>query len=524
MKLVTAQQMQNMDRNTIESFGIPGLVLMESAGRGAFDMMLDRYGGIREKTVCILAGRGNNGGDGFVIGRYLMEAGISTTMILLSSEPKVTGDARINLDLVKSLCRKNSSGRLIEVPDEAAFNTHKHLICHHDIFVDAILGTGLKSDVKGFFHGIIQMLNQMSQPVFSVDIPSGLNSDTGQPCGIAVQADATATFAFAKAGHILFPGNQHTGELRVIDIGIPGFIADQEGVSLSLMEKEKIAALFKPRRFDAHKGTFGHLMVVAGSAGKTGAATLCSNAAMKCGTGLVTLAVPESLYPPAGSLFPEIMAHILPEPEENGTFAGCFSSAHVDQLLEQAKTRTALAVGPGIGTGTATGRLVRELIRHSPCPVVLDADGLNCIADDTDLLKAAKSPLVLTPHPGEMARLIHGDTATVQENRLQTGQDFAVKHGVTLVLKGAQTLVCLPGGHVYICPCGNPGMASGGMGDVLTGLIAGFLAQGFTAEQAAKAGVFIHGRCADLLSESFGGFGFLASDIIEHIPDGIHSE
>lgn len=517
MKLVTAQQMQTIDRQTIESFGIPGRVLMENAGRGAFDTFLDHFRNREFRSVCILAGRGNNGGDGFVVGRYLMERGITTTMVLLSSTDKVRGDAKANLTLAEKACRKTPCGSVTEIPDQKSFNRRKAELGSHDIFIDAILGTGLKSEVKGFFKSVIQWLNERKQPVFSIDIPSGLNADTGQVCGAAVKADATATFAFAKAGHILFPGNEHTGDLTVIDIGIPGFISDQEPLHLELLEESGIAGFFPDRPFTAHKGNFGHLMVIAGSKGKTGAAVLCSNAAARSGAGLVTLAVPQDNYPLPGTLFPEIMTTVV-----RGNREGAFDVKDLDNLLEEARTKTALAVGPGLGTRSATRKLVEELVLNSPVPMVMDADALNGIALDPKILAGARSPLILTPHPGEMARLTGSDTAAVQKDRMTVGQDFARYHGVTLVLKGAQTLICLPDGQTAISPSGNPGMASGGMGDVLTGMIGGFLAQELPPAAAAKAGVFIHGRCADHLSVQTGGFGFLASDIISIIPKTIH--
>ncbi len=513
MKLATTRQMQHMDKTAIESFGIPGQVLMENAGRGAFDMLLRQMGDIHSKSVCILAGRGNNGGDGFVIGRYLMEKRVPTTMILLSSRDKVQGDARHNLELVDRLCRKNASGKVIEVPDDKALEDHKNLIRHHDIYVDAILGTGLKSDVKGFLKSVIQLLNELEKPIFSVDIPSGLNADTGKPCGIAVRATATATFAFAKPGLVLYPGNEYTGRLEVIDIGIPGYIARDENLWMAVMETRQMRGLLPTRSFNAHKGNFGHLLVVAGSVGKTGAAVLCANAAMRCGTGLVTLAIPESLYHVAGPHLTEVMTDVVPD---DGT--GAFENRHLAVLLNQAEEKSALALGPGLGTGPETRDLVRNLIESSPVPLVLDADALNCISDMPEILKKASHQPVLTPHPGEMARLTGVSSADIQNDRAGHGRRFAQKFQSILVLKGAQTLVCHPDGSVYICPAGNPCMASGGMGDVLTGMIAGFTAQGLRQEDAAAVGVFFHGQCGDLLYEENRGPGFLASDLVKTIP------
>lgn len=519
MKLVTAGQMQRMDKETIDSFGIPGQILMENAGRGAFQMLLEQFAGIESKHICILAGRGNNGGDGFVMGRYLLEQGIQTTLVLLSSADKVKNDARSNMILFQKLCHHNSLGSFLEIPDEQTFSAHETHIRHHDIFVDAILGTGLTSAVKGFFKIIIDMLNGLKKPVFSVDIPSGLDSDTGRPCGVCVKASATATFAFAKVGHILYPGNEYTGILKVIDIGIPKFIAERENLQISVMSPEKISRLFQPRPFNSHKGNWGHLLAVAGSEGKTGAAVLCANAAMRCGTGLVTLAVPERLHPIVGSAVIEAMTAVIPDQN-----TGLFSDNGMDELIRLLPGKTALAIGPGIGTHPDTKTLVKSLIQEVGIPMVIDADGLNCIADSPGILNKAATLPVITPHPGEMARLTGLTTDYIQQNRIRIGRKFSKQFHAVLVLKGAQTLVCLPDQTVFICPSGNPGMASGGMGDVLTGIIAGFLAQGFSQKDAAIAGVYIHGRCADILSRRTGAFGYLASDIIQTIPRCIHSE
>ncbi len=517
MLLVTAGQMQEIDRQTIESFGIPGVVLMENAGRGAFDFLLEKFKNIRSKKVAVLAGRGNNGGDGFVIARYLMGRGIKVTCFLLSLKDKVKGDAKINLALAEKLCDRSVDSQIIEIPDADAFNKHKPGIVHHDLFIDAILGTGLNSNVRGFFKDVIELINSSRKPVFSIDIPSGLNSDTGQPLGTAVKADATATFAFAKAGHILYPGNMYTGDLKTVDIGIPDFIAKEKNIKLSLIEKEDIAPLFPARAFQAHKGSYGHLLIIAGSIGKTGAAGLCANAAMRSGTGLVTLGIAKSLNKIIEPMVVEPMTHPLPEKER-----GYLSDNCLDEIETLLKGRQALALGPGMGTRKGAVKLVHKLVEKSSVPIILDADALNCIAKNSEILKAKKAAAILTPHPGEMARLCNTTTSDIEKNRLETASDFAQKFRCVLVLKGAQTIVALQNGKIFINPSGNPGMASGGMGDVLTGMIAGFCAQGFSPENATLAAVFIHGMCGDILLEEMGKFGFLATDMVNMIPRAIH--
>ena len=517
MYLVTAGQIQDMDKKAIETFGISGVVLMESAGRGAFDFLLKKFKNIKTKKIAVIAGRGNNGGDGFVIARYLMEKGIDVTAFLLSSKKKVTGDAKVNMDLLQKLCDRSHSCSIVEIPDADTFKSQKNRILHYNFFIDAILGTGLNSDVRGFFKDAIELINSSGKPVFSVDIPSGLHSDTGQPLGVAVKADATATFAFAKAGHILYPGNNYTGDLEIVDIGIPKFIAREKKIKLFLIEKNEIAALFKPRQFQSHKGSFGHLLVIAGSKGKTGAAALCDNAAMKCGTGLVTLGVAKSLNKSMEPQVIEPMTHPLPETDKGFLSDNCF-----DEIQTLLKGKQALALGPGIGTRKGTKELVHNLIEKSSVPLIIDADAINCIAKTPQILKKKNAPAILTPHPGEMARLCGLTTSDIQADRIGIASQFAINHDAILVLKGAQTVVSLPDGRSFVCPTGNPGMASGGMGDVLTGMIAGLCAQGFSPENASLAGVFIHGMCADILLKDMGAFGFVATDMVQMIPKTIH--
>ncbi len=513
MILVTAGQMQRMDKTTINDFGIPGQVLMENAGKGAFEFLMARFGPDDTTKTAIIAGRGNNGGDGFVIARYLMEKGVPVTMILLSSRDKVAGDARTNMILAQKLLAHRENSSFIEIPDPEALETQRNTLVHQDLFVDAVFGTGLNSPVRGMFKDVIQIMNQSKSPVFSVDIASGLNSNTGAAMGTAVRASATATFAHAKAGHVLFPGNEYTGDLEVIDIGIPEFVTKNEKPDLWLLSASDIVSRFPPRPFDTHKGQTGHCLILAGSRGKTGAAALGANAAVRAGAGLVTLGIPKSLSPVLEPMVVEPMTHPLPE-----TGNACFSAQALDPVMDLSSSRQVLAMGPGMGTDDQTRTLVKDLIRKADLPMVIDADGINCIADGPKILKSKKAPLVLTPHPGEMARLAGTSTARVQANRLDTAKDFAKKHDVILVLKGAQTLIALPDGRTFINPTGNPGMASGGMGDVLFGMITGFAAQGLSLERAALAGVFLHGLGADILAQTQGGFGFTASDLVKTIP------
>lgn len=511
MYLVTANEMQQMDRQTIESFGLPGIILMENAGRGAFRSFLKRYPGALNQRVGVFAGRGNNGGDGFVIARYLAMKNIKVTVYLLARKDKVKGDALANLDLLPPL-----EVPVIEIPDPAAFSKHEPAMRHQNIWIDAILGTGLKSDVKGFFKQVIRFLNDSNKPVFAVDIPSGLNSDTGLPCGICVRADSTATFGFPKIGHHVTPGTDYTGHLTVIDIGIPSHIADRVGPSQQLLTMEMLRRYYVPRHSDAHKGDTGHLMVMAGSPGKTGAAVMTSISGLRAGAGLVTLCLPESLNPVVESQSLEIMSQPLPE-----TTDGLISENAVDFITQLVENKSCLAVGPGLGQAAEITRLLTEIIPKIKVPLVIDADGINNLSENPGLLKKAKAPIILTPHPGEMARLLKASVKSVQEDRVLCARRFSKEFNVHVVLKGAKTVIAHPDGDVFVNPTGNPGMASGGMGDVLTGVIAGLIAQKYPPGKAAHMGVYLHGAAADHLRESMGKFGYLAGDVMNQIPGQI---
>ncbi len=511
MYLVTAAEMREMDRQTIESFGLPGRVLMENAGRSATNIFLEQFKNIKNKKIGIIAGRGNNGGDGFVIARYLAQKGIKTTVFLLSKCSEVRGDAAANLELLYPL---NIS--VIELPDQESFSMHKTAIRHNDIWVDAIFGTGLQSDVKGFFKEIIDFINNSDKPIFSVDIPSGLNSDTGQPCGACIQANATVTFAYAKTGHILFPGADYTGNLDIVDIGIPTHIADAVRPLQYLLTPDIIRTVIQPRSQDAHKGNTGHLLVIAGSPGKTGAAAMAAISAMRAGAGLVTLGIPSSLNTILEIQVIEAMTHALPE-----TGTGILGDASFNTIMDLLSDKKCLAIGPGIGVALETKTLVHRIIQESTKPIVIDADGLNNLIGHTDILRDLNVPVILTPHPGEMARLLNTTPNDVQKNRIYYSRSFSEKFNSHVVLKGARTVIAHPDGKVFVNPTGNPGMASGGMGDVLTGLIAGFITQGYSPESSAHISVYIHGAAADTLAENRGPLGFLATDVMNAIPDQI---
>ena len=511
MYLVTAEEMREMDRKTIESFGVPGRILMENAGRGAARILLKTFDGLTGKNVAVIAGRGNNGGDGFVIARYLAQKNVLVTVYLLSQMNNVQGDAAANLALLAPLKLP-----VIEMQDPDAFEKHKSDMRRHDIWVDAILGTGLKSEVKGYFKDVIEFINRLNKPVFSVDIPSGLDSDTGQPRGVCINAHTTATFAFPKIGHVFYPGATYTGRLEIVDIGIPPQSADSLRPLQHLLTRDRISAILKPRAPDAHKGHTGHLLVISGATGKTGAAAMTVMSAMRIGAGLVTLGIPKSLNPVAETLVLEAMTRPLPETGE-----GVFAESAFDEVMEMLSGKKCLAVGPGMGTAPETKRLIHRIIQHCRIPMVIDADGLNNLAGHTRLLQEIDVPVILTPHPGEMARLMDTTSKEVQKDRIQSARAFAKKYHVHVVLKGAKTVIAHPDQTVAVNPTGNPGMASGGMGDVLTGMITGLITQGYSPEAATHIGVYLHGAAADSLAERIGPFGYLASEVMDAIPGEI---
>lgn len=506
MKLATAAEMRELDRRTIEEVGVPSLVLMENAGRSTF-LVLRREFPELDGPVAVLAGRGNNGGDGCVVARYLATAEIPVFVLLFARREQVSGDARVNLDILSRL-----GVEVVEVPEAGVFREQLPRLREAGLIVDALLGTGLNAPVRGLLAEVIEAVNRLPVPVLAVDIPSGLCADTGRVLGAAVQARVTVTYGLPKLGQILPPGRELCGRLFRVDIGIPPELT--RPLLIELAEAEELAGLMPPRPFAAHKGTFGHAVVLAGSVGKTGAAALAGEAALRAGAGLVTVAVPESLNDILEVKLTEVMS--LPLPEVPG--ARVLSRRAWEPLQEFLRGKTALALGPGLGTHPETRELVQELVRTLPLPLVIDADGVNCLAGAGECLRQAPAPRLLTPHPGEMARFLGATTADIQNRRLEAARETARSYNCVVVLKGAQTVVAAPDGRLSLNPTGNPGLASGGTGDVLTGLIGGLLAQRLDPWDAARLGVYVHGLAADYLAADLGPRGFIAGDLLEVLP------
>ncbi|MEW6675588.1 MAG: NAD(P)H-hydrate dehydratase [Nitrospirota bacterium] len=513
MKVVTAEEMRQIDRETIEECRIPGSVLMERAGLAVVSKIKEIFG---HKKVIVVSGGGNNGGDGLVIARNLHNEGWDVKVFLTSMPEDLKGDALLQY---KTAVRFG-----VDIQPIKEFLTrHSSLVTRHSIIVDAIFGTGLSKNVAGTIAEVISFLNKSNVPVISVDIPSGISSDTGQIMGNAVMADYTVTFGLPKRGHLLYPGAEHTGRLFIEDIGFPNKLLRSDKLNVELLEKKDVSFLIPERRRYSHKGDYGHVLIVAGSRGKTGAALMAAKACLRVGAGLVTIGVPESLLNIFQGRVAEEMTLPLPD---NGD--GTLSSKASGIILKfLAKTADVLAIGPGISTGDKIEKLIASLISNSTSPMVLDADAINSIKDKSHLLKKSKAPIILTPHPGEMARLISHQSIVnsqeIEKDRINTAILFAKETRTYLVLKGVPTIIAGPDGRAFINSTGNPGMATAGTGDVLTGMVSGFLGQGINPLHASILGVYMHGLAGDISVSEKGEYSLIATDIIDKIPSAFHS-
>ncbi|HEY1233069.1 MAG TPA: NAD(P)H-hydrate dehydratase [Candidatus Binatia bacterium] len=512
MIVVTAEQMREMDRLTIQKYGVPSLTLMERAGRSIAQAILERFSRHAKKGVLVVAGKGNNGGDGFVVARLLKKKRIPCEVALLARREELSPDAAHNCNSFLKL-----KGQVSEIgADDLGVLGERAR--KSGLVVDAILGTGVKSEVRGLYASAINSINACGLPIVAVDIPSGVHTDTGAALGAAVQAELTVALGFAKRGEVIYPGIDHVGNLSVADIGLAAQAIAEVKPDTELLEPETVRALVPRRAADTHKGSYGHVLVIAGSRGKAGAAILASRAAMRCGAGLTTLAAPRSL----NNIFASSLIEVMTEPLRESSAEELEPLGDHDWgcLIER---KDVLLFGPGIGVGPATQTHLRWLLRNLAIPWVIDADGLNNLALEIDRLKQAKTAPVLTPHPGEMARLTEKSTAEVNRDRVEIARTFALGHRCHVVLKGARTVIATASGKIFINPTGNPGMASGGMGDALGGILAALLAQGLRPEDAMKLGVYLHGFVGDRVAASKGSIGLIASDIIEGLPEGLHA-
>jgi len=502
--ILTVDEMRQADAIAIRELGIHGLILMENAGLKAAQVIQSVYGPVAGLRIGIFCGKGNNGGDGFVIGRHLSRMGADVTFWLTGKKQDVKGDAAVNLKIADQLGLP-----IFELEDWDATTG----LLEYDLLVDALLGTGLKGEVKGIYAEIIRSLNRFDGPVVAVDTPSGLDCDRGEPLGLCVDADVTVTMGNVKQGMLFYPGRSFVGALYVADLGVPDHVFERIGSRKFLLDLDDYSTLLPARPPDAYKNTFGKVLVLAGSTGLTGAAAMASLSALRSGAGMVILGCPKSLNPIFEEKLTEVMTTPLPE-----TDAGSISLDAYEALEGPFRWAHVLALGPGMSTHPDTKMFVQRVLAEQQKPMVIDADGLNNLADHTGLLARYPAELVLTPHAGELSRLTGLSTDEILENRIQVVREYAGKWGVVLLLKGAPTVIGTPEGDIFLNPSGNAGMATAGSGDVLTGLIAGFLAQGLAAKDAAVLGAFVHGLAGDLAAAELGQRGMTAGDIMDAVP------
>ena len=510
MYLVTSELMRQIDRDTIEKHKIPSLELMENAGRGIAERLIlqNIIDPSVDAKVVIFCGKGNNGGDGFVVGRYLHDAGIDLHIYFIGPADKLSSDAKVNYKNALE-----SGAAVFELKSISGFDSnYTHII-------DAIFGTGFEGAPEGIASDIIAFINKQNGTVISVDLPSGLNADNGKHEGEAVRADFTFTLGLPKYGLYLSPGRELAGRVEVVPIGIPEKAIDKYKLPHQLITSELVASKLPKRKPDGHKGDFGYLLIIAGSTGLTGAAELAANSSMRSGCGMVRVACPSTTQPVLAKKLTEIMTHPLPDVAKKGALA----LRSLGEIRQLALDYDALALGPGLGRNHETIELVQRFVADNEKPIVVDADGLYALGSNTDVLKKSKAPMVLTPHAGEFKRLSGIDAPTDIFERFKFAHTFSKEYGVTLLLKGSPTIIATPDGNCYLNPTGNSGMAKGGSGDVLTGIIASFMAQGMSVEDAAICGAYIHGLAGDFAADALTQRAMKAGDIIEYLPRAFQS-
>jgi ADP-dependent NAD(P)H-hydrate dehydratase / NAD(P)H-hydrate epimerase len=511
MRVLNTQQMREADRRTIDEIGIPSIVLMENAGRQAVAAMEAAFEDLATSHVGVLCGRGNNGGDGFVVARTLIQRGVETSVFLLGSVADVRGDARTNLEILGRI-----GLTVVEITNAQEWELHFSEISQCELLVDAILGTGFHGQLSGLLETVVADVNGLGVPVVAIDLPTGVSADSHEVEGEAIDASMTVTLAAPKIPLILPPADLHGGDLVIADIGIPlPVLDDVEGPYIELLTRERMRELVPARAADSHKGDFGRVLIIAGSLGRTGAAHLAAMGALRSGAGLVTIATPRSCVPVIAAMGPEYMTEPLDE-----TVSGTIDYSALDRVLEL--KADVIAVGPGLGQSPGTAAFVQGLLERAGVPLVLDADALNAFAGDPDRLVGRDGvDVVITPHPGEMARLLNMSVEAVQGDRLRHATEFASSHRVHVVLKGHRTIIAGPDNRAFVNLTGNSGMATGGTGDLLTGMIAAWFAQLLDAEAACKLAVYLHGAAGDLAEADEGEVSLIAGDIASRLGDAI---
>ncbi len=516
--ILTAEQMREVDRVTIEERGLPGLILMENAGSRVYELLAHRYAPLHRQRVVVLCGKGNNGGDGLVVARHLLTRGrpVSLRVILLCDPNQLDGDAAANFRMLRAV-----DGEVTAVPDLESWQRARSVLGSATLLVDALLGTGLQGAARGRYLEVIRDVNARVPPerIVAVDIPSGLSSDSGDPPGESIRAAHTVTFAAPKLGQIFAPAAERCGSLHVAPIGTPRAVLESNpAFRLWLLDAGDFSGLFQPRERSAHKGDFGHVLLVGGSRAKPGAVLMAGTATLRAGAGLVTVATAASATGILVGRTPELMTEPVKEAQDGSMGAAAFRKEWLDR-------KTVVAVGPGIGTSPGNQGLVQRIFKEAAVPLVVDADGLTALSALEGEWETRSPLVVLTPHPGEMARLTGLTAAQVQSRRVDIAREFSVRRKVYLVLKGDRSLIATPEGKVLVNPSGTPAMATGGSGDILTGLIAGFLAQFREAppERVIAAAVYLHGLCGEWAAARLGEQSMLAMDLLDSLPEAIGS-
>lgn len=513
MKLATPTQMKKLDELAMDVYKIPGILLMENAAlcivAKAIEMLADA---MPESKTVIIAGKGNNGGDAFAVARHLIQSGYPVIVVSLVQRSMVKGEADTYLQILE-----NIGATILFVTDEAEMPRVEESLKEAHLVIDGIFGTGFYGNVTGLFKSVIRLINESSAKVLSIDIPSGVNGENGQVGGIAVKADETVTFSLLKPGLAQYPGAELAGKVTVADIGIPTGATRQLRFDGQLSAGSELCKYFPQRFVEGHKTTFGKILIITGSKGMTGAGTLAAKAAFKTGSGMVYLAVPKSLLPIYSITVPEAIT--IPLDDEDGLI----TDGSLNMLLEKSESMDSIVIGPGLTTKRQVAAWVKEFICKCKRPMVIDADALNImaetVAEEANIFEIRQAPIVITPHPGEFAQLTGLTADEIRANRIKLAVEYSRKWSVTVVLKGAGTVIANPDGKYYINSTGNPVLATAGSGDVLSGIIGSFIGQGVKPLKAATLGVYIHGMCGDILANrSHMQAGYTASEICAEIP------
>lgn len=508
MKVVTAEKMQEIDKRAMQEFGIPELILMENAGIEVTNAAKTVLTSLEGKKVCIFAGKGNNGGDGFVVARHMFYQGAKVKVFILGDMEAIQHSAKVNLHILQ-----NMNIDIVPIKTERDWDKVKVALTFSDCVVDALLGTGFRAPLKEALQKLIEVINAARKPVIAIDIPSGVDANTGQVDMIAIKATATVTFGLLKIGLIFYPGADYTGEVFVKNIGFPYSLLHDECIKQTIITNSIVRNQLPERNSDVHKGVCGKVLVIAGSRGMTGAAALASMASLRSGAGLVTLAVGESMHDILSSKLTEVIIKALPEENEELLYKEA-----LDILIDLADQNDVVVIGPGLGRNPSTVQMIEEFIEQTDKQLVIDADALYALSKNINVLEGKEKMPILTPHLGEMARLVNKSVEEIKGDLISNAREAAELFQSIIVLKNSRTVVAYPDGNVYINTRGNAGMATAGSGDVLAGIIGALAAQHNNSNfDSAVGGVYLHSMAGDIAASS-GMIGLIASDIVQAIP------